>query len=116
MAPTATFHRPKVEFVTKNVPTLQDPLKEIEKNEKVKKSSVDEDEVAKELKYFQIIKPCKHDKNVRYIYIDESKYGLVWPNITMFIILHAYYLYAMSKIMLVDYTQIPYRTWHFGKL
>ena len=112
MAPTATYHTPKVELITKR--TIQDELKEVGINEKTKKQSIDEDEVADELKYFKIIRPCKNDKTIRYIYIDESKYGFVWPNITMFIILHAYYLYAMTKIAAVNFEEIPFSTWHFG--
>ena len=62
MAPTASYHSPKIEFVTKVVPTLQDPVKETEKNLKIIKSTIDEDEVAKELKYFKIIRPLQKDR------------------------------------------------------
>lgn len=115
MAPTASFHSPKVQFITKTVPTLQDPLKEIEKNKQIVKSTVDEDEVANELKYFKIVRPLKNDRNVRFIYIDDSKYGYVWPNISMFIVLHSYYLYAMFKIIFFEEWYKIQKTWLFSE-
>ena len=117
MAPQAAHYSPKVKLVTKTVPTLQEPLKEIEKHEKIIKASVDEDQVARELKYFKIVKPCKRNQNVRYIYIDESKYGLVYANITMFCVLHAYYIYAMGEVINLFITNktLPLNTWFFGR-
>ena len=116
MAPQAAHYSPKVKLVTKTVPTLQEELKETEKHEKIIKASVDEDQVARELKYFTIVKPCKKNQNVRYIYIDASKYGLVYANITMFCVLHAYYIYAMSEVinLFIQNETLPLNTWFFG--
>ena len=114
MAPTASFHSPKVEFISKSTLAAGDPPKEIEASQKRAKASVDEDEVANELRYFQIARPMKEDKTVRYIYVDESRYGLVWPNIIMFVILHAYYIYAMIKVIFFEEWWKIQKTWLFG--
>lgn len=116
MTPTASFHSPKVEFITKTVTTLaaDDSLKESGTSQWRAKSSLEEDRVANELRYFQIARPLKEDRSVRYIYIDESRYGLVWPNIIMFVILHAYYIYAMTKVIFFEEWWRIQHTWLFG--
>lgn len=77
-----------------------------------KKSTCDEeDEIAKEFGYFHVKKPVKSDKTIRYVYIDDTKYGFVWPNIIAFSILHIYYIYALFRVI-----QEPrYKTWFFRK-
>lgn len=69
----------------------------------------EEDVISKEFGYFVVRKPIKTDKNVRYIYIDDSKYGLVWPNIIAFTILHIYYVYALHRLAFNP----SYKTWFF---
>ena len=116
MAPTASFHSPKVEYITKTVTTLaaDDSLKETGASQWRAKSSLEEDKIANELRYFQIARPLKEDRSIRYIYIDESRYGLVWPNIIMFVILHAYYIYAMTKVIFFEEWWRIQNTWLFG--
>lgn len=71
----------------------------------------EDDEVCKEFKYFHVRKPVQDRKTVRYIYIDDTKFGLVWPNITMFFVLHIYYAYALYRLS----TERPFKTWFFRK-
>lgn len=82
-------------------------------NNQTKKSPLmdEEEKVCREFKYFHVVKPVEGRKNVRYIYIDDTKFGLVWPNIMMFAILHVYYAYALFKIILNMST--IYQTWFF---
>lgn len=73
------------------------------------KEELEERKYAEKFSYFKIINPTG-DKKVRYIYVDENRYGIVWPNLIMFTLLHAYYFYGMSKLYIVR----PYATWLFG--
>lgn len=73
------------------------------------KEELEERKYAEKFSYFKIINPTG-DKKVRYIYVDENRYGIVWPNLIMFTLLHAYYFYGMSKLYVVR----PYATWLFG--
>lgn len=79
-----------------------------------KNDFIDEDEqISKEFKYFHVVKPIKDKKNVRFIYIDETKFGLVWPNIIMFTVLHFYYIYALAQLVANMYSF--FYTWVFRK-
>ena len=76
---------------------------------------VDEEEkVCREFRYFHVRKPVPERKHVRYIYIDDTKFGLVWPNIIMFAVLHVYYAYALVE--LIFNVSTIYRTWFFREL
>ena len=75
----------------------------------------DEDEqISKEFRYFHVKKPILDKANVRYIYIDDTKFGLVWPNILTFAVLHCYYIYALGNLM-INWRTI-YNTWFFREL
>lgn len=71
----------------------------------------DEEKVCREFKYFHVLKPVEGQKHVRFIYIDDTKFGLVWPNIIMFAVLHVYYAYALTQLIVHVSTIWP--TWFF---
>lgn len=73
---------------------------------------VDEDvEFNQKFSYFHIRRPVEQNQNIRYIYVDQNKYGLVWPNVFMFTVLHIYYFYGLYQLVF----QLPLKTWFFGK-
>jgi hypothetical protein len=73
---------------------------------------MDEDtEFNRQFNYFHIRRPAETNRNIRYIYVDEKKYGLVWTNVIMFGLLHIYYFYGLYQVL----TQLPFKTWIFGK-
>lgn len=74
------------------------------------KEELEEQKYAERFNYFKVTNPT-NEKNVRYIFVDEERYGLVWPNVIMFTLLHAYYAYGMFELLIV----LPYRTWFFGQ-
>jgi hypothetical protein len=76
----------------------------------ISKEEAEERKYASRFNYFQVINPIAESK-VRYIYVDSERYGLVWPNVIMFTLLHAYYAYGMCQLLIV----LPYRTWIFGQ-
>ena len=47
-----------------------------------------------------------------YIYLDEKKYGIVWKNVMLFIVLHFLSFLGIYK----SFFDINLRTWLFGKL
>lgn len=71
----------------------------------------EESEFVKRFTYFHLRRPLKTDPHVRYFYVDQSKYGLVWVNVFMFTILHIYYFYGLYHVL----TTMPFKTWFFGK-
>lgn len=71
----------------------------------------EEAEFCRKFSYFHICRPVKTNPNVRYLYINESKYGMVWQNVLAFFVLHLYYFYGLYIVL----QTLPYQTWVFGK-
>lgn len=38
--------------------------------------------------------------NVRYIFVNSNKYGIVWPNVVFFLLMHACFFYAMALVFI----------------
>ncbi|RWS26641.1 stearoyl-CoA desaturase 5-like protein [Leptotrombidium deliense] len=73
----------------RTVSHISSPSQSIEKRE-IRFSNLEE-QVSKELKWFYVRYP---GGGSRYLYVDSHKYGFVWPNITMFCIIHAIFFYS----------------------
>lgn len=48
---------------------------------------------------------------VKYYYIDAKKWGIVWRNVTMFLLLHLGYLYGLYHVFAAKL----WYSWIFGK-
>ncbi|RWS15997.1 stearoyl-CoA desaturase-like protein, partial [Dinothrombium tinctorium] len=54
-----------------------------------------EEQVSKELKWFYV----RYMNNARYLYVDSNYYGIVWPNLILFVVMHLFYFYGLYMVL-----------------
>lgn len=97
--------------------SVLDPIDDLEncrnKKNATKFSQEEQKEVdfAKKFRHFKITTPSQNSQ-VRYIFVDQDAFGIMWVNVILLAIMHLFFINFLCLAMTFDLSS----SWIFGKL